>query len=250
MNAALTLFTRFAGFIDSVKKTIAAGSAPVQGRPARLAAPLGPMLFNRLARLTTRLRELLARIEAERTKPRNPTRIRRTRPRDRTGRTTPERQPQPPPALPRRFGWIAHYLPEANGHAHTLRVFLCEPETESLIASDPRIGRILRPLCHMLGIDLHMIYRMVPQHRPTPEHPVAPTPTPDLTRRHPLLPANSPTTRRTPRRIPWPQKPPPTPLRAPTLDDVQSLLDRVFSPHRHTPGLTFFPPDSIIIHPK
>jgi len=237
MNAALTLFTRFAGFIDSVKKTIAAASVPVQGRPARIPTQFGVMFHTRLSRLTTRLRDLLARIEAERTKPR-PASAATPRPRaPRPAKPKSEPNPNPAPALPRGFGWITQPLPEANGHAHTLRQFLCEPETEALIASDPRIGRILRPLCHMLGIDLHLIYRMVPHH-------------PDLTKRHPLLPENAKPRSNRPRKTRPKTPPPPPPLIAPTLDAVQSLLDRVFSPHHHSPGPYFFPPDDIYIHPK
>ncbi|MDX5932453.1 hypothetical protein [Acidiphilium acidophilum] len=230
MNAASPLFTRFAGFIDRLKQTIAAASVKVQGRPARLPAPIGLLLYGRLSRLTTRLRDLLARIEAERTKPR---RIAAPR----TGRKSTTK---PPPVLPRRFGWIAQPLPEANAHAQTLRQFLCEPETESLIASDPRIGRILRPLCHLLGIDLTLIYRMVP-----PPHPQdAPQ-----TKPHPLLrnPSTKPRPQNPHPRLP---KPPDPPLRAPTLDAIQSLLDQTFSPRAQTHNPWFTPSDFFIVHPK
>ncbi|MDD2862872.1 MAG: hypothetical protein PHI71_17650, partial [Acidiphilium sp.] len=198
MNAASPLFTRFAGFIDRLKQTIAAASVKVQGRPARLPAPLGLLLYGRLSRLTTRLRDLLARIEAERTKPR----------RIAAPRAPRKSAPKSAPILPRRFGWIAQPIPEANAHAQNLRQFLCEPETESLIASDPRIGRILRPLCHLLGIDLTLIYRMIP-----PPHPNDPT----QTTPHSLLrtPATKPRPQNPRPRIP---KPPDPPLRAPTLD--------------------------------
>ncbi|MDD2877531.1 MAG: hypothetical protein PHT60_10395 [Acidiphilium sp.] len=257
MNAALTLFTRFAGFIESLKKTIAAASVPVQGRPARLVAPFGLLFHKRLTRLTSRLRDLLARIEAERASRRRIARPRATHP------SKPKPAPKPAPILPRRFGWITQPIPESNGYAQHLRELLCEPEMEALIASDPRIGRILRPLCHMLGIDLNTIYRMIPRHRPTRDQPIAPPPAdptiipdPWLTRRHPLLPekpSNAP--RNNPDRPPRIRRPPPPnplapPFRAPTLDDVQLLLDRVFGGPKHTQSPDFAPPNFLYVHPK
>jgi hypothetical protein len=258
MDAAKpSLFTRFAGFIDRLKHTIVAAGAPVQGRPARLLPKFGILVHRRLARLVLRLHELLARIEAERTKPHHLARPRAT---------TPPTQPAAPPpttTLPRRFGWITRTLAETNAYAQTLREFLCEPETEALIASDRRIGRILRPLCHMLGIDLRIIYRMVPRPNPITD-PITGQPGPDtwLSRRHPLLPEpregkrepnpNRPTPARAQkRRSPPPHPkltPPPQPLTAPSLDQVQSLLDHLFGARHQTPDPAFHPPDFFDVH--
>ena len=56
------------------------------------------------------------------------------------------------PDLPRRRGWLLAPVPEATAAASQLRAFLAEPETRALIAAEPRLGRILRPLCRTLGI--------------------------------------------------------------------------------------------------
>lgn len=252
MNAApQPLFTRFAGFIGTLRKSIAAAIVPVRNTPARLANPLGLLLYRRLGTIMTRLHDLLARIEAEAGQPRPHPRARHPRPRA-SSPAEPAAPAAPQPKLPRRFGWIARHLPEAPGHAQSLRHFLCEPETEALIASDPRIGRLLRPLCHMLGIDLRLIYRMVPPHDPS-------NPNPDLTRRHPLLRETARPPRphrpdrpppRPPRAPPPPRAPNPSPLRAPTLDDVQSLLDRVFSRQKPAYNPDFIAPDFLYVHPK
>ncbi|MFT2094945.1 hypothetical protein ACMS1Z_09715 [Acidiphilium multivorum] len=70
----------------------------------------------------------------------------------------PRKTPAPPararsaPDLPRRRGWLLAPVPEATAAASQLRAFLAEPETRALIAAEPRLGRILRPLCRTLGI--------------------------------------------------------------------------------------------------
>ena len=43
-------------------------------------------------------------------------------------------------------------LPEAGKYAGALRYLLRDPETVALLAKAPQAGRMLRPLCHLLGV--------------------------------------------------------------------------------------------------
>ncbi len=77
-------------------------------------------------------------------------------------------QPEPRPAeaplprdgfrkgrMPGWFGWLIDFLPyHAAGYASQLRHMLAhDAEIRALIATSPQAGRILRPLCRMLGIE-------------------------------------------------------------------------------------------------
>lgn len=57
--------------------------------------------------------------------------------------------------LPGRFGWLLPLVPgEAACFAGQLRHVLNDPEMTALIAADPRTGKLLRPLCRMLGVEV------------------------------------------------------------------------------------------------
>lgn len=65
------------------------------------------------------------------------------------------RVPSPALGLPRRFGWLISLVPyEAAGFASQLRHLLADPEMAALLAASPRMIRLLRPLCRMLGVEL------------------------------------------------------------------------------------------------
>lgn len=56
-------------------------------------------------------------------------------------------------SVPNEFGWLLKLVPyEAAGFASQLRIVLAEPEMVALLAASPQVGRILRPLCRMLGV--------------------------------------------------------------------------------------------------
>lgn len=56
--------------------------------------------------------------------------------------------------LPRRPGWLVEMMPaDAAVLAGHLRGVLAEPEMVALVAEVPQAGRILRPVCRMLGIE-------------------------------------------------------------------------------------------------
>lgn len=61
---------------------------------------------------------------------------------------------------------IALGIQEAHAYAVILRARLADPEFLAFIAADPRCGRILRPLCRLLGVDLPPILRLPRQPSP------------------------------------------------------------------------------------
>jgi hypothetical protein len=55
--------------------------------------------------------------------------------------------------LPRDFGYVLRLVPwHAAPLATQMRILLARPEMAEIIAATPRLQRLLRPLCHMLGI--------------------------------------------------------------------------------------------------
>ena len=70
--------------------------------------------------------------------------------RSRPGRPSSGR---PPLALPRGRGWLAQALGhDGRGMASQLHHLLARPEAAALLAATPQARRLLRPICHMLGI--------------------------------------------------------------------------------------------------
>jgi len=175
--ASLTLTDRFAWLIDGLCKAIG-----VDAQKCRMEAALAWAVWNRVRVLGARLVALMARVGSGR---RVPVRTRRS------GRTPPpgplpqgegEKCPHPSPrdqarwqsltpprereretsaavaagdvrpALPREFGWVRRVLPETARFAGVLAYFLDDPEMAALVATTPEAGRILRPLCHLLGV--------------------------------------------------------------------------------------------------
>ena len=58
------------------------------------------------------------------------------------------------PILPRGFAWLVRLVPEKAAAAGSqLQYLLNDPEMVALLAAAPRLGRILRPLCRMLGVE-------------------------------------------------------------------------------------------------
>ena len=116
---------------------------------ARVGDPVkGPLFFllcNRLGRLAGRFDALLARLEAG-------------QPAAAPGpaRTRPPRAPPKPDTLrlPQDRGWLFGMLPTMTAALHRIRLeaLLADPQTAALLAAAPEAGRILRPLCHLLGV--------------------------------------------------------------------------------------------------
>ena len=56
--------------------------------------------------------------------------------------------------LPRGFAWLLRLVPEAAVYGSQLNHLLSDPEMVALLQAAPQMGRLLRPLCQMLGIRL------------------------------------------------------------------------------------------------
>ena len=111
--------------------------------------------------------------------------------------------------LPRHRAWLLRLVPEAASGASQLRHFLADPEVASLLAQAPQLRRILRPLCHMLGIRAAQALPPLSQslsHLPAqpPDVPANPCHAPpQLAAPRPAAPIALP---------PWPPLPPPDAL--------------------------------------
>jgi hypothetical protein len=57
-----------------------------------------------------------------------------------------------PYRLPRGFGWLLRLAPETAAYGGQVEHWLADPELAAVLAKAPQAGRILRPLCRMLGV--------------------------------------------------------------------------------------------------
>ena len=113
-------------------------------------------IWSRLIRIATSFAALAARVRAG-TLP--APRRRASRPassRPASSPPAPSGSPPPRPAspfLPRGFAWLIPLVPhEAAGFGSQLAHLLTDPEMTALVSAHPGMGRILRPLCRMLGV--------------------------------------------------------------------------------------------------
>ena len=59
----------------------------------------------------------------------------------------------PPAKLPTAHGWLLNAIPyKAAAYQYQLELLFARPGVEDLIKSSPEAQRILRPICHMLGM--------------------------------------------------------------------------------------------------
>ena len=135
---------RFRALIDTLCDAVARrGAAGAFGKDS---GALTILLWTRLRRYAALLRRLCDnQVPAPRPRP---ARRRERRPVDRAR-----------PALPRRTAWLLAPVPEAAAAAGQLRALLAEPELQRRIGAEPRLGRILRPLCRSLGVKLPAMLR-------------------------------------------------------------------------------------------
>ena len=157
---APTLAGYFALIIDGLCRTIAA-----RGAKSQAAGPLIILLWKRLRRTAVRFTALAARVQAgtlpSSVRPRR--RGKRAHPRSPAG----EGRSEGPsglaqPRLPTSFGWLLRLGPEIACYRSQLCHFLSDPDVTALLSASPQFGRMLRPLCHMLGLQLP---NSEPEHR-------------------------------------------------------------------------------------
>ncbi len=153
LAASPALADRFASLVEGLRRAIAA-----RGAGLGLALPLMLLLWSRLRRTAERFARLAAKVHAGTLPP----------PRRRLRSPRPAR-PQPL-RLPRGVAWLLRRLPQAASAASQLQHLLADPAMAELLAAAPQAGRLLRPLCQMLGV------RPPPaQHPPPPVRPAAPS---------------------------------------------------------------------------
>ena len=150
-----SLADRFGSLSRALKESVAKHIAK-----DRNSGPWIVEVCTRVSRLTARLLRLLAQLEAGTLPP----------PRKRPKRApTPKLEAKPeadPPARPARpklsraFGWLGRTVWEARISGSQLRTLLAEPEVQELLAATPQAGRILRPLCQMLGVELPPVLQL------------------------------------------------------------------------------------------
>jgi hypothetical protein len=182
------------GLIQGLRRVIAR-AAPVVSAPARpiwagpevrwiiaphgdlplLPGPVWTLLWLRLHRLGNRLTRLYDHWQqGTLPKPRKATQ------RPKTARNPPPQIPElpapgmplveAPKCLPRARGWITRRIPEAGPSAGALHDLLQQPNIQDFVQAAPQAARLLRPLCHALGVDQPAWLQLPPRPR-TPRKP-------------------------------------------------------------------------------
>jgi hypothetical protein len=121
------------------------------GRDHFVHAAMLVLIWNRLTRLAKRFAILVDRVRAGTLDHPAPARNR-----DASAPPATSERPRalPQEALPHHFRWLVNMVPEAELHSSDLCWLLQTLEMKELIFAAPRqAGRILRPLCRMLGVD-------------------------------------------------------------------------------------------------
>ena len=187
------------GLIQGLRRVIAR-AAPVVSAPARpiwagpelrwimaphgdlpnLPGPVWTLLWFRLERLANRLIRLYGNWQqGTLPKPRPTTQ------RPKTARNPPPQIPElpapgmplvdAPTRLPQGRGWITRRIPEAGPSAGHLHDLLQQRDIQDFVQAAPQAGRLLRPLCHGLGLDQPDWLKLPPRPR-TPRKPRPPKP--------------------------------------------------------------------------
>ena len=121
-------------------------AAGVRSSRERALIPIVERLWHRVNRLRNRFARLLAKL-ATGWRPKLVAGPARARPAN-TDRVRPE-------ALPRGHVWLYAMLPgDAASCASQLQAMLADPGMRAVLAEVPAAGRIMRPLCRLLGLTL------------------------------------------------------------------------------------------------
>ncbi len=129
-----TLSARFALILDGLCRAVAARM------PRHPAAGTLLLLWGLLRRAAARFASLAERVRTG------------APPRRRGVSTRTQRPRQTRDRLPQGFAWLVRLLPDAAPYGGQLQHLLSEPEMSAMIAAAPQFGRMLRPLCRMLGV--------------------------------------------------------------------------------------------------
>jgi hypothetical protein len=181
-SAIIAALSRFVG---SRRETRTKWGDPI----APLPTPLIVAVYARLVNINRRFRALMVQIRAgtlREPRARGPQEAVRRRERRAAQAAMDPPPPGKPPhrelpeaygpmaPLPRDFGYMLRLVPwHAAPLATQMRVLLARPEIAEIIAATPRLQRVLRPLCHMLGITTQGLIPPIPTPPAAPPSPAA-----------------------------------------------------------------------------
>ena len=160
----ITLIERFAWVFHDMLSGLSLGA-----KPMRMPGPFCNLLMLRIMKLRARLVHAFNRGPLPPRQPRDP----QTPPR--AARAAKPPKPAGPIGpdltegyqLPTFFAWLLRMSPtsEVTRARNCLLALLAEPDLQAMIAANRSLGRILRPLCHILGIKCPEILRRPRQPR-------------------------------------------------------------------------------------
>ena len=173
-----TLATRFRAILAILRTAVAPLAVFEHPRTA-----IFVLLVNRIGRMANRFDALFSKWQAG------------TLPKPRPSRAGQSRRPCQRLRLPGRRAWRLHVTEHVRLAAAAcggqLQHQFATPDFDKFLQAAPQAGRILRPLCHMLGIDPPTPLRLPkrprparPRPAPAQASPLRPQPTPP----HPIYP--------------------------------------------------------------
>jgi len=158
-----TLATRFRAILAILRTAVAPLAVFEHPRTA-----IFILLVNRISRMANRFDALFAKWQAG------------NLPKPRPSRAGQSRKPCQRLRLPGRRAWLLHVTEHVRLAAAVcggqLQHQFADPDFEKFLHAAPQAGRILRPLCHMLGIDPPPAAQRPPRgpRTPTPRKPQLP----------------------------------------------------------------------------
>ena len=168
-----TIATRFREILTGLRAAIGMHLDKDRARDA-----IFVLVWHRIGRMANRFDALFAKWQAG-TLP-------KPRP-SRPGRTGKPRDPQL--RLPQGRVWLVAAVGyHAAGRAGQLQHLFTDPDFDKFLQAVPQAGRILRPLCHMLGIDPPAPLRLPPRPRTVAPRKPRPPKAPPLQPEHPIYP--------------------------------------------------------------
>ena len=128
----------------------------LQTVPEAVAGPLFWLIRSRLNRISAQFTALAARVRAgglrrSPTPGAKPRRVAASAP-DTAAPAQKTRTPSRYRHLPRTFGWLVKLVPVMRNARTQLEYLLAQPAMVELLATSPQFGRMLHPMCHMLGV--------------------------------------------------------------------------------------------------
>jgi hypothetical protein len=190
----------------------------------RAMLPILPILWRRLHITAARFQILFTRwCEGRLLAPRNPAH------RKPQGQPSPEPDPNDrDPVLPRGDGWLTKRVPQAAIFGTHLRYLLADPDVATFLAEVPQAGRMLLPLCRMLGV------KPLPQMRP-PKRPKPSTAPEHTVETPPPRPPSAAQTAHQARKRWFAENITPRPSRGVTTDDLREVRPVSLWCHRTRP---------------